>query len=71
LEGVPNQEKSSKDFDAWLKEKYPNKNERKSYMERHYIPDIDLSLENFQEFIEEREKLITTAFKNLLTKKIA
>jgi hypothetical protein len=40
-------------------------------MERHYIPDIDLSLENFQEFIEEREKLITTAFKNLLTKKIA
>lgn len=71
LEGVPNQEKSSKDFDTWIKEKYPNNSERKSYMERHYIPDVDLSLENFQEFIEEREKLITTAFKNLLTKKIA
>jgi hypothetical protein len=71
LEGVPNQEKSSKDFDVWIKEKYPNKNERKSYMERHYIPDVDLSLDNFKEFIEERGKLITTAFKNLMTKKIA
>jgi hypothetical protein len=66
LEGVPNQEKSSKDFDTWIKEKYPNKNERKSYMERHYIPDINLSLENFEEFIKEREKLIVSAFKKLL-----
>jgi len=66
LEGVPNQEKSGKDFDLWLKEKYPKKNDRKAYMEKHYIPDVDLSLENFQEFIEEREKLIVAAFKQLL-----
>jgi len=66
LEGVPNQEKSSKDFDLWLKEKYPKKNDRKAFMEKHYIPDVDLSLENFQEFIEEREKLIVAAFKQLL-----
>jgi hypothetical protein len=35
-------------------------------MERNYIPDIDLSLENFKEFIKEREKLIVSAFKKLL-----
>jgi hypothetical protein len=67
LEGVPNQEKSGKDFDLWLLEKYPNKKDRKAYMERHYIPDIDLSLENFEEFIEERKKLISAAFKRLLS----
>lgn len=66
LEGVPNQEKSSKDFDVWIKEKYPNKNDRKIYMKRHYIPNVDLCLENFQEFIEERQKLIVAAFKELL-----
>jgi len=66
LEGVPNQEKSGTDFDVWIKEKYPNKEDRKAYMERNYIPDIDLSLENFKEFIQQREKLIVSAFKNLL-----
>lgn len=67
LEGVPNQEKSGKDFDQWLQEKYPNKKDRKAYMERHYIPDVDLSLDNFEQFIEERKKLISAAFKRLLS----
>lgn len=66
LEGIPNQEKSGTEFDVWIKDKYPNKKDRKAYMERNYIPDIDLSLENFEEFIEEREKLIVSAFKKLL-----
>lgn len=66
LEGVPNQEKSGKDFIDWLKERYPNGNDRNAYMEKHYIPNIDLSLENFKQFTEERKKLIVAAFKNLL-----
>ncbi len=66
LEGLPNQEKSGTDFDIWIKEKYPNKDDRKAYMERNYIPDVDLSLENFKEFIKERKKLILSAFKKLL-----
>jgi len=66
LEGVPNQEKSGKNFDQWIKEKYPNMNDRKAYMKKHYIPDIDLTLENFQMFIEERQKLLVAAFKQLL-----
>lgn len=67
LEGVPNQEKSGKDFDAWLTEKYSSKADRKDYMAKHYIPDVDLSLGNFREFIEKREKMLVKAFKELLS----
>lgn len=67
LEGVPNQEKSGTDFENWLNDAYPNKKDRKAYMERNYIPDVDLSLGNFEEFIQEREKLIVAAFKKLLS----
>lgn len=66
LEGVPNQEKSGKDFDIWIKEKYPNVNDRRFYMERHYIPDVDITFENFEQFIEERKKLILSAFEKML-----
>ena len=67
LEGVPNQEKSGTDFDVWIKEKYPNKDDRKAYMKTNYIPDdVDLSLGNFKEFIEKREELIVSKFKRLL-----
>jgi uncharacterized protein with ParB-like and HNH nuclease domain len=66
LEGVPNLEKSGQEFATWIKEKYPKEKNRKEYMEKHYIPDVDLSLENFEEFILEREKLIVSAFKKLL-----
>lgn len=66
LEGVPNQEKSGKDFEAWLTEKCPSKADRKDYMAKHYIPDVDLSFANFREFIEKREKMLVKAFKELL-----
>ncbi len=66
LEGIPNQEKSGKEFKDWIKEKYPKKNDRKRYMKTHCVPDVELSLENFEEFIKERERLITSAFKMLL-----
>lgn len=71
LEGVPNQEKSGKDFHVWIKEKYPNEKDRKAYMERNYIPDIDLTLENFRQFVEEREKLLVAEFKKLINHEIA
>ena len=71
LEGIPNQEKSGKDFNDWIKEKYPNESDRKVYMEKNYIPVIDdLSVENFRQFIEERQKLIVSAFSKLLKQKI-
>lgn len=66
LEGVPNQEKSGKDFEEWLTQKYPSKGERKDYMAKHCIPDVDLSLANFREFIEKRQKMLVKTFKKLL-----
>lgn len=71
LEGIPNQEKSGKEFDAWIKEKFPNEKDRKAYMEKHYIPDVDLTLDNFRQFIEEREKMLVMEFKKLLKRNIA
>lgn len=67
LEGVPNQEKSGKNFNEWVEEKYPDLIERKEYMQKHFIPDIDLSLENFGEFVKQREQLITFSFKRMLS----
>lgn len=58
LEGVPNQEKGATDFKEWLKKSCAFVEERKDYIRRHYIPDIDLSLDNFREFIEGRKALI-------------
>jgi len=67
LEGSVNQEKSDKDFNVWLLEQYPDSIERKDYMKKHYIPqDINLSLENFEEFIEKRTELITQKFYEIL-----
>ena len=66
LEGQPNIEKSNKDFREWLEETYPDPLARRTYMERHYIPDVDLSLDNFGQFIEERTKLMTAKFQSLL-----
>lgn len=66
MEGMPNIEKSNKDFNQWLFEKYPDSQTRKEYMEKNYIPDVDLSLENFDVFFEERTRLMTKRFSELL-----
>jgi hypothetical protein len=68
LEGLPNEEKSNIDFEIWLKQTFPNEDERKEYMKKHFIPQkIDLSFENFKEFFEERNKLILQQFKKKLS----
>jgi hypothetical protein len=66
LEGIPNQEKSRKCFDVWIQERYPKNSDRKIYMEKNYIPEIPLSIDNFDQFIEMRTKLITKKLKKIL-----
>ncbi len=66
LEGIPNIEKSNKDFKEWLHATCPDLQARQSYMERNYIPDIDLSFENFDMFIAERAELMKKRFSTLL-----
>lgn len=66
LEATPNEEKNNKDFDEWLKETFTSPDQLKAYKEKHYIPDVDLSFGNFEEFLMEREKLIVAALKKEL-----
>lgn len=66
LEGTPNLEKSGRDFNEWLLATYPNEIDRKDFMKKHFIPDINLELSNFEEFISKRKELIFAYFKNLL-----
>lgn len=66
LEGMPNIEKSNKDFREWLFETYPDQQRRKEYMKKNYIPAVELSLENFDEFFVERTKLMKRKFTDLL-----
>jgi hypothetical protein len=66
LEGVPNQEKSDTDFKEWLYKAYPKQQDRKGYMEKHYIPDIDLSFNNFENFMFERKTLMAEKFRSIL-----
>lgn len=66
IEGVPNQEKSDTDFKEWLEENYPDAASRKEYMKKNYIPDVDLSFSNFEEFIKERKALLKAKLKSVL-----
>lgn len=58
LQGLPNQEKSDKEFEAWLQSTNTTRPELDSYYTNHLIPEVDLSFNNFPQFIAEREKLI-------------
>ncbi len=65
LEGLENIEKRDIDFKSWFEKNVPQE-ARCDYMNKHYIPDVDLALENFEEFINERKKLMKARFEGLL-----
>lgn len=59
LQGLRNIEKSDMMPLAWLnKEYHDDLDQISAYRERHLIPNVDLTFENFPEFVAEREKLI-------------
>ncbi|SHI07472.1 DUF262 domain-containing protein [Clostridium grantii] len=58
LESIPNIEKSNMDFDKWIDETIPA-GAVDEYKTKHYIPKhMNLGIINFQQFLEEREKII-------------
>lgn len=66
LEATPNKQKNNKDFDKWIKETFTSPEQLNAYKEKHYIPNVDLSFNNFEDFLIERKKLIIKALKNEL-----
>jgi hypothetical protein len=66
LQGLVNQVKADQEFEAWLRGECPAPQELAAYRERHLIPDVDLSFENFSQFLEAREKLMRERLADLL-----
>lgn len=66
LEGLVNQNKLDKEFEDWLHSSAVKSHELEIYCERHLIPDVDLSFENFPVFLEARQELIRAKLTQLL-----
>ncbi len=66
LEGLVNTEKQASDFEEWLTEEYRGP-ARNDFTQKHYIPNVELSLRNFEEFIAHRKKLMKSKFESLLS----
>jgi hypothetical protein len=66
IEGIPDEAKRDTDFKEWLYAAFPSERERRGYMRTHRIPDIDLSLDNFEHFIVERGRLIKNTLLSIL-----
>ncbi|MBM4288163.1 MAG: DUF262 domain-containing protein [Deltaproteobacteria bacterium] len=66
IEGTINLEKSNKDFKDWLESEYKNEVERKQYCDRHFIPNNELDISNFENFIKGRKKLMVEKLKKEL-----
>lgn len=59
LQETQNIEKSNVPFVEWLKEAYPVKGDRESFLRQHYIGvDEDLSFQNFLSFVAHRRKTL-------------
>lgn len=67
LEGLPNQEKSNMYFNEWIAKIYPDQSKRNVYMDKHYIPNINLDLANFDIFLEQRRQLLINKLASILT----
>ncbi|MBK2000596.1 MULTISPECIES: DUF262 domain-containing protein [Campylobacter] len=64
LDKNENKSKKDKPLKQWVDENC--KDDRKAFLEKHLIPDVDLSLENFNEFLEARERLMIDKLKEKL-----
>ena len=68
MEGLENTEKLASDFEVWLKKTHSKEDERKEYLKKNFIPsNVDLSFTNFEEFLTERNKMLTTQLKKVLS----
>jgi len=67
LDGTLNIEKSNELFETWFFEQYKTDEDKTRYCELHYIPvKKAYKLEEFQDFYDEREKLIYQTLYNKL-----
>lgn len=67
LEGLPNEEKSNKEFEDWVAMTFKSEQDKRDYMRKNYIPeDISIGFTNFKEFFEHRNEMLRSQLKTLL-----
>lgn len=66
LQGKVNQNKSDKDFEAWLQDQQPEPFGLEAYKKQHMIPEVDLSFLKFPKFLEARTNILKQKLKDLL-----
>lgn len=66
LDTNENQSKSNKPLADWVNEQ-TTADTRETFLRNHIIPDVDLSLDNFEEYIIERQKMLETKLTLLLS----
>jgi uncharacterized protein with ParB-like and HNH nuclease domain len=65
LDANENMSKNDKNLEEWVDDERKNQNE-KQFLDNHLIPDTDLSIENFCNFIDEREEILINRLKSFL-----
>lgn len=65
LDANENESKNAKPLDKWVSEQTWNKDMQK-FMEDHLIPDTDLSLSNFSDFVEKRKTILVQRIKKMI-----
>lgn len=65
LDANENKSKNAKPLDKWVSEQTRNKDMQK-FMEDHLIPDTDLSLSNFSDFVEKRKTILVQRIKKMI-----
>jgi hypothetical protein len=68
LQGKVNQNKSDKEFEAWLTESQPEPAGLAAYKEQNLIPEGHLTFQEFPEFLEARAQLIKNNLIDILLK---
>ncbi|BDQ27088.1 DUF262 domain-containing protein [Helicobacter heilmannii] len=67
LDAHENESKNNKPLAQWVDENCGQ--DKEGFLQKHLIPDTDLSLENFDNFIEQRKVLLVDKFMGILNEK--
>ncbi len=65
LDANENESKNKMPLIDWVQEQTKNA-DKKIFLDNHLIPDVDLSLDNFSQFIEMRKKMLVEKLKSLI-----
>ncbi len=67
LEGRVNQSKNNLPLKDWIEKSFSNALDKRDFMRKHYIPDTDLAIVNFNKFFKKREENLFNAFKEMVS----